>query len=302
MKQYLAIFAAAVTLSACSLPNSSGKNQPLEQWTNYSSEAISTENLALNKGLVVFYRQDNIAAPAVNIYINGDYQASLLDNGFSTIALCADQNFLSASLSSSKEGGNRTKGMKFISPSLDITYIKVKQVRNGTPIFEFVKPSVAISELDALQMQTQTLSRVKQQRCNDQEYALFATTIDTQIAFPLNKHNYSDLISAGKIEVQEFAKKIKGVNQQIISKVVVNGHADPEGAAAYNQKLSEKRANTISDTLKLENIDLPVVAIGSGENELVVADCAVVHRNNKSARNECNLPNRRVDIVVYGQR
>lgn len=299
MKQYLAVFAAVATLSACSLPHN-GVNQPLEQWTNYSADTISTEHLTANQGLVVFYRQDNITAPAVNIYINGDYQTSLLENGFSAIELCADQNFLSTSLSSNTKGGNRTKGMNFISTSQEITYIKVKQVRNGAPILEFVKPSVATAELSALQKQTQTLSRVKQQNCGN-EYALFATTIDTQIAFPLNKHGYNDLLPAGKAEIQEFAEKINSVSRESISKVVVNGHTDPEGSAAYNQKLSEKRADTVSNILKAGDAELPVVALGSGENQLVVTDCATEYRNNKAARNECNLPNRRVDIVVYGQ-
>ncbi|MGV6989601.1 OmpA family protein [Testudinibacter sp. P80/BLE/0925] len=301
MKQYLAVFAAAVTLNACSLPQG-GIHQPLEKWVNNDAATVSSQNLASNQGLVVFYRQDHIATPAVNIYINGDYQASLLENGFSTIALCADQHFFSASLSRNDETGNRTKGIKFIAPSQDVTYIKVKQVRNGNPIFEFVKPSIATDELAALQRQTQTLSRVKQQSCNSNEYALFATTIDTQIAFPLDKHGYSDLLPAGRSEVQEFVTKIKNVNQQLISKVVVNGHTDPEGSAAYNQRLSEKRADTISNIFRTESADLPIVTIGSGENELVVKDCAIEYRHNKAAKTECNLPNRRVDIVVYGQK
>ncbi|MGR3808584.1 OmpA family protein [Pasteurella testudinis] len=300
MKQYLAIAIAFFTLSACSLPQR-GENQPIESWNNKVSATISTQEVTSNQGLVVFYRPANIDGPAVNVYINGDYQTSLLENGFSAIALCADQNFFSSSLSTNQKGGNRTQGVKFISPSKQITYIKVKQVRKGIPVFEFVKPEVATTELAGLQMQAQTLSRVKQQDCSTTDYALLATQVNSNIAFPLNKHGYSDLSAAGQQDIQQFAQTIKNLNQQAVSRVVVNGYTDPEGSEVYNQKLSEKRATTVSNALKQEGVNLPVVVVGYGEKALVVDSCAADFPNNKVARNECNLPNRRVEVVVYGQ-
>ncbi|KAE9530298.1 OmpA family protein [Testudinibacter aquarius] len=299
MKQYLAIGIALFTLNACSLPQSANTG-PLEHWDNYSEQGISSKDIQSNQGLVVFYREANIDGPAVNIYINGDYQASLLDNGFSAVALCANQNLLTSSLSTNTKGGNRTHGIKFISPSKQITYIKVKQVKNSVPVFEFVKPEVAINELKAVKMQTQTLSRVKQLDCETNGYALISTSINSNIAFPLNKHNYNDLSVAGKQDIQAFISEIKALNQKAISKIVVNGYTDPVGAETYNQTLSEKRATAVSDALKQEGVDLPIVAIGYGEKELIVDSCAAESRN-KAERNECNLPNRRVEIVVYGQ-
>lgn len=298
MKKTIALFTTALTLTACTIPNS---GRPLEVWQNYIPASVSTDGMAANQGLVVFYRGGDVNGPAVNVYVNGDYQTSLLVNGFSPILLCADRNLISSSFSSNSKGGNRTQGVKFVTPSQQVTYIKIKQARNdGSPIFERVEPEVGFEEVKALQMQSQTISRVLPSACNQTEYVLDAKLLNANATFPLNKHSYSDVLPAGKQNVQEFASKIKDITGQAISKIEVNGYTDPVGSDAYNQKLSERRANAIREVLVNEGITSPVSAVGYGEKDLVVNNCEAEHGRDVAAKTACNLPNRRVEIVVYG--
>ncbi len=75
-------------------------------------------------------------------------------------------------------------------------------------------------------------------------------------------------------------------------KLEVEGHTDSVGSDAYNQKLSERRANSVGDYLKKQGIpEASVTTTGFGETT-PVAD------NSKAAGRQ---QNRRVELVVSGE-
>ncbi len=100
---------------------------------------------------------------------------------------------------------------------------------------------------------------------------------------------------------------IKGKNNQVLDDiaakikehgdvefVLVTGHTDRIGSDAYNQKLSERRANAVKKYLAAHGIsDVRMKSTGKGESEPVV-DCKGV----KGTKNliECLAPNRRVVV------
>ncbi|MGV6988221.1 OmpA family protein [Testudinibacter sp. P80/BLE/0925] len=274
----------------------------MEQWENYQSVDINTQDIPLGQTQLVFYRQQQLNGPAINIYIDGNYQTSLLENGFSAILLCAEPHLVSASFSSDTMAGNRTEGFKFASPSQQVTYIKIKNSKSGLPRFEFVATETALKDLSALNMQSQTLSRVPASRCQDDSYILAATSVNAEITFPLNQYAYDKVLIDGQQNIRRFAEKINAMDPKDIGQIVVSGHADPRGRADYNQLLSEKRAKSISNILTEYAVALPIVAVGYGETSLLVEDCALLYPHDIAAQTQCNLPNRRVDIVVYGRK
>ena len=100
---------------------------------------------------------------------------------------------------------------------------------------------------------------------------------------------------------------IKGKNNQVLDGVaakikehddiefiLVTGHTDKIGSDAYNQKLSERRADAVKKYLASHGIkDVRIKSVGKGESEPVV-DCAGVKGNKKII--ECLAPNRRVVV------
>ncbi|MDK2778367.1 MAG: OmpA family protein [Pseudomonadota bacterium] len=71
--------------------------------------------------------------------------------------------------------------------------------------------------------------------------------------------------------------------------VVVAGHTDSDGAAAYNQALSEERASSVSGYLKSQGVNqVRLEPVGFGETQPLVA--------NTSAANKAQ--NRRVEITL----
>lgn len=76
-----------------------------------------------------------------------------------------------------------------------------------------------------------------------------------------------------------------------VTRITVTGYADRVGAAAYNQRLSKRRAETVRDDLVRRGVSADeIVVAGRGENELAVPTANGVREPR----------NRRVEIVLQG--
>jgi len=111
--------------------------------------------------------------------------------------------------------------------------------------------------------------------------------LSSAAAFELSGSNLSD---EGKAEIKSFAAKLKGHK---VNKITVEGFTDSTGAAAFNQALSERRANAVKDEIIKNGIDASLItAIGRGESN-PIADNAT--RQGRAA-------NRRVKVSVDATR
>jgi OmpA-OmpF porin, OOP family len=120
-------------------------------------------------------------------------------------------------------------------------------------------------------------------------------TVDAAKLFGYDK---ASLQAEGKAALDDAAAKIKAAPE--IKAVIVTGHTDRIGSDAYNQKLSERRANQVKDYLAAQGVDAAIIeAVGKGESEPVV-QCA----GNKVTKKliSCLQPNRRVEIKAEGQK
>jgi outer membrane protein OmpA-like peptidoglycan-associated protein len=96
----------------------------------------------------------------------------------------------------------------------------------------------------------------------------------------------------GRREIARLASQLTGTRYE---RIEVVGHTDRLGSPAYNQRLSQKRAEAVRGALVAQGIaPSRVVASGRGETQPVV-QC---ERSVQSALIACLAPNRRVDIVV----
>jgi OmpA-OmpF porin, OOP family len=120
-------------------------------------------------------------------------------------------------------------------------------------------------------------------------------TVDAAKLFGFDKANLKD---EGRAALDDAAAKIKAAPE--IRAVIVTGHTDRIGSEAYNQKLSERRANQVKDYLAAQGVDAAIIeAVGKGESEPVV-QCT----GNKATKKlvECLQPNRRVEIRAEGKK
>jgi OmpA-OmpF porin, OOP family len=121
-------------------------------------------------------------------------------------------------------------------------------------------------------------------------------TLDADALFDFDK---AVLRPAGRVALDDFVAKIKGIDPEMIMAV---GHADRFGSQAYNQRLSEQRVEAVRTYLVNKGIEPKRMQTeGKGETQPVTktGDCD----GSKSAKViACLQPDRRVEVEVVGTR
>lgn len=104
-------------------------------------------------------------------------------------------------------------------------------------------------------------------------------------------HDKSSLRPAGAAELDTLATKLNSYYS--LDSINVTGHTDSQGAEAYNQGLSERRAATVKDYLVSKGISSSKISTsGSGENTPVAPNDTAEGRQQ----------NRRVEIMIKARR
>ncbi len=111
-------------------------------------------------------------------------------------------------------------------------------------------------------------------------------TLSGSVLFASDK---TELLPSAQTKLKDVATSL--AQQDPEAKMVVEGHADSQGAAAYNQDLSQRRAQSVRMYLVSHGIAADrITAQGFGDTRPIA--------NNTSAEGRAN--NRRVEIVVSG--
>ncbi len=119
-------------------------------------------------------------------------------------------------------------------------------------------------------------------------------TLDSKVLFDFDK---AVLKPEGKAAIDSQVVG-KLAQMQTLEVVLVTGHTDRLGSDAYNQKLSERRADAVRNYLVSKGVDkAKIETIGLGEKQPVV-QCDQKNRKELIA---CLQPNRRVEVQVKGE-
>jgi OOP family OmpA-OmpF porin len=118
-------------------------------------------------------------------------------------------------------------------------------------------------------------------------------TLSADVLFNFDK---SVIKPEGKEQLDQLVGKIGGINLEV---VIAVGHTDRIGSAAYNQRLSVRRAEAVKRYLVSKGIEANRIhAEGKGKTQ-PVKTCPA-HMKGFKALVECLAPNRRVEIEVIG--
>jgi outer membrane protein OmpA-like peptidoglycan-associated protein len=110
--------------------------------------------------------------------------------------------------------------------------------------------------------------------------------------------NEATLTQRGEATLNNFAQALRDAS---VNSIQVVGHTDPLGSDAYNQQLSERRANTVARYLASQGVPADRIrAEGRGETQLRVTpeECAAQGARSRSALIQCYQPNRRVEVTI----
>ena len=284
-----------VLLSACA-------HQKKETWID-TTDAAYTTDVPDGRSSVVFYRQANaIEGSTVNIYVNSQYLGSLQPNAYRQELICAQNQKFHADFTKQDAAYQHKAhaGDYYNLPEGTVSFFKVINDGSGRPILQSVSPEQAEAEMKGVKRQNHTLSRVvSKDKCAQvlKKYNLQASAL-----FKFDRSGYQDMLEQGKREVSTISQDIKQ-NPAAVTSVNVVGHTDPEGKPEYNDALSVKRAQTVKQALSSSGLDGNIISTqGKGERELVVTNCRKRFPKNAKAREKCDQPNRRVEIILHGEK
>lgn len=107
----------------------------------------------------------------------------------------------------------------------------------------------------------------------------------------------AELKPEGKVMLDDLASQLNGASYD---NIIATGHTDRFGSTQYNQKLSERRAETVKNYLVGKNVQAAQIdAAGKGETQPVtLADACQGAKTAKVVA--CLQPDRRVDVEMIG--
>lgn len=263
----------------------------------------------------VFVFRNNQApnSKPVNIYLNGQYHASLLRGGFSEF--CAAPGFVNIKAALDDASRLHTSkldaGQRLELKAGQTIFLKVDE--STSPAIGLLSGTAAQAKADieGTRRQIHTISRAKAALTCGQPAAVAAVAQPAAPKPPVPREYALEtdaLFEFGKAEIRASGyNAIESLVQRLlqdfssVERIRVVGYTDPIGSAAFNKKLSQQRADVVARQIASRNIPIErgIEAEGRGSIELVKTGCG----NSPTPENKlCHAPNRRVMVVITGAR
>lgn len=318
---------AAVLLVAGCASSAPKANSPWLSRPTVHADSFSPPRLESGKAGLVLYRphqagQEEGVKP-INVFVAGSYVASLLPGGFTVVSVCPG----TAKVAGYELAGDEVRvpdnlpvhGLPVLANQS--SYYEVAQSRAAVDV-ELRQTSATEAASARLQQRSHTIPRLTSVPCtapapepvvapvpspammaaeaNPQPEAhTEKRSLSADTLFMFGKGGKADLVSGSRAKIGALVAQVQR-DYLRIDHIEVVGHSDPVGSVANNQKLSLQRATTVAALLQEDGIGADrISATGKGASELAVASC---QQKSPKARNRCNQPNRRVELLITGVR
>ncbi|MDO5693718.1 MAG: hypothetical protein Q4G70_14790 [Pseudomonadota bacterium] len=164
-----------VFLSACAVhgAGSPQEGQPVEQWVTFKEHATEPTRAANTGGVatLVFSRGDKaLDGPAVNVFVDGQYAASLLAGASRKVAVCAGAKRITTAFT---DVNRRYVDKNYDAPAQLVNvavgqelYFDLVPVTGGQPKVQSMSEQDAARASESLKGQSHSLSRIDTRQCS----------------------------------------------------------------------------------------------------------------------------------------
>lgn len=237
----------------------------------------------------VFVFRNNQApnSKPVNIYLNGQYHASLLRGGFSEFCAAPGSVNIKAALddASRLHTSKLDAGQRLELKAGQTIFLKVDE--SASPAIGLLSGTAAQAKADieGTRRQIHTISRAMAALTCGQPAAVAAVAPPAAPKPPVPREYALEtdaLFEFGKAEIRASGyNAIESLVQRLlqdfssVERIRVVGYTDPIGSAAFNKKLSQQRADVVARQIASRNIPIErgIEAEGRGSIELVKTGC-----------------------------
>ena len=274
---------------------------PITELKSYSNtkafqlfgEALSTEAIKAptGKAKVIIYRAQAPKTTLVepqSLFINGDYQASLLPEGYTAQNICPGNSRITVALG--KVDHAKPQLLSELSAKANQTYFfEILQSANGDMQLQ---PRTLSDLASAGKLQMQTISRYRATACEAPPEKI---VLDANGFFAFDKYGIDDLQQEGRVRLASLMKYMK-TDFASIEAIKIDGYTDRFGGIAYNERLSKARADTVSTYFAKHGINAKITTHGWGPANPIV-NCP---GERTKAVTDCLYPNRRFEVTING--
>lgn len=121
-------------------------------------------------------------------------------------------------------------------------------------------------------------------------------SISANAVFSYDRADVAGLRGPSMEQLRALAERLKAGELQVKA-IRLTGHADRTGDAGYNQRLSERRVQTVRDVLVGLGVDAKLITTAARGETQQIEPCQAGFRSQTELQ-ECLLPNRRVEIEI----
>lgn len=298
----------SVALSPMALAQTSVTSSKIEAYGESFTSALAAP--AQQARIFVYRSQQGLSQLPVNIYLNGQYHASLLRGGYTEFCTPGGSLGVKGAIDDAARlhVGKLDAGQRLnIQPGQSL-FLKVDETALPTVSMQSLTPAQAQADMANTKRQIHTISRAKAaQTCAEpavqppvvaarpevpREYAL-----ETDALFEFGK---AEMRASGFNAIENLVQRLRQ-DYTSVDRIRVVGYTDPIGSVAFNRKLSQDRAEVVASQIATRNIkpNRGIDTEGRGSIELAKTGCG----NTATPENKiCHAPNRRVVVVVTGAR
>jgi len=282
------MLAALTSLSAMTVFNVQAKNNFGQAWRSMPSAAADQVR-------IVYYRSsDAVGNTPAHIYVDGEFQASLLAGGYSTFCLNPGVHSLGSFTNDAPSyQGKQQQPWRDNLAAGKTYYIRASLDGSGRPLV--TSASDAQQQLVGTRQQTHLLSRASSVvTCREgttQFYDNYAFSSD--LLFKFASANSDDISDEGRKAIQQFTAMLqRQSNSQ--AHIVVTGFTDPIGDENSNMKLGQRRADAIKRLLVNNGLSGANISSQSMGESQVTKQC----QGSRKEQVACYANERRVVISV----
>lgn len=303
---------SAAALSHLAMAQSGGASVVIDSFgETYAPAALAPAN---QTRVLVYRTPQAVSQMPVNIYLNGQYHASLLRGGYTEF--CAEPGGVSIKAAlddaSRLHLSKQDPGQRLNMQVGQTMFLKVDEAGQPGLAVLSMPASQANTEMANTRRQIHTISRAKAAvTCGEpaKPVAVAAPALPPRPPAPREYALETDaLFEFGKAELRAsgfnaIEALVQRLNQDYssVDRIRVVGYTDAIGSVAFNKKLSQQRADVVAQQIAAHRVKPTrgIEAEGRGSIELSKTGC----RNEPTPENKiCHAPNRRVVVVITGAR
>lgn len=286
---------------------------PVVSIESFGDAYVRPAPAAAHQARVLIYRAQALTpqSPA-NIYLNGQYHASLLKGGFTEFCVEPGKAAVNVVIDDAnrQHTGKQEMGQNYEMPAGRTLFMRLRETVPGKPTVQYVTSAEAEQDIIGTRRQIHTVSRaVLAKECAVGQAPAPAPAPVVAQPEPQKVSMQADtLFEFGKAELRNTGYAtldtwIKQFNESYstIERVKVLGYTDAIGPNQLNALLSQRRAAVVRDYLTTHGLKTksPIEAEGRGSLELAKVGCGI---QPTPQNKECHAPNRRVVMVITGTR